>query len=105
MPAQTAVLSKSPREIPRDMHKRARDVARSFAGTEGFETSRRERKTIEMRSHLKRILKLGRLRVVREVPRMSLFWPPSLRTCGGSQPWSRGRHPLMVCASRTVGVA
>jgi hypothetical protein len=52
------------RKIPRDIHERARDVARSFAGTEGFERSRRERKKIEMRfAHLKRILKLGRLRL------------------------------------------
>jgi hypothetical protein len=52
------------RKIPRDIHERARDVARSFVGTEGFETSRRERKKIEMRfAHLKRILKLGRLRL------------------------------------------
>src|SRR6201990_1810434 len=52
------------RKIPRDIHEHARDVARSFAGTEGFETSRRERKKIEMRfAHLKRILKLGRLRL------------------------------------------
>ena len=52
------------RKIPRDIHENARDVARSLAGTEGFETSRRERKNIEMRfSHLKRILKLGRLRL------------------------------------------
>jgi hypothetical protein len=52
------------RKIPRDIHENARDVARSFAGTEGFETSRRERKKIEMRfAHLKRILKLGRLRL------------------------------------------
>ncbi len=51
------------RKIPRDIHEHARDVARSFAGTEGFEQSRRERKKIEMRfAHLKRILKLGRLR-------------------------------------------
>jgi hypothetical protein len=36
----------------------------SFAGTEGFELSRHERKKIEMRfAHLKRILKLGRLRL------------------------------------------
>ena len=36
----------------------------SLAGTEGFEKSRRERKKIEMRfAHLKRILKLGRLRL------------------------------------------
>jgi hypothetical protein len=47
-----------------DIHEHARDVAWSFAGTEGFEQSRRERKKIEMRfAHLKRILKLGRLRL------------------------------------------
>src|ERR1700720_518681 len=52
------------RKIPRDIHERARDVARSLAGTEGFEQSRRERKKIEMRfAHLKRILRLGRLRL------------------------------------------
>ena len=52
------------RKIPRDIHEHARDVARSFADTEGFKTSRRERKKIEMRfAHLKRILKLGRLRL------------------------------------------
>ena len=38
--------------------------ARSFAGTEDFEKSRRERKKIEMGfAHLKRILKLDRLRL------------------------------------------
>jgi hypothetical protein len=43
------------RKIPRDVHEHARDVARSFAGTEGFEQSRHERKKIEMRfAHLKR---------------------------------------------------
>jgi transposase len=52
------------RKIPRDRHEAARDVARSLAGTEGFDRSRRERKKIEMRfAHLKRILKLGRLRL------------------------------------------
>jgi hypothetical protein len=52
------------RKIPRDIHEHARDVARSFAGTEGFEQSRRERKKIGMRfAHLKRILKLGQLRL------------------------------------------
>jgi hypothetical protein len=51
-------------KIPRDIHEHARDVARSFAGTEAFERSRRERKKIEMRfAYLKRILKLGRLRL------------------------------------------
>ena len=52
------------RKIPRDRHEAARDIARSLAGTEAFEQSRRERKKIEMRfAHLKRILKLGRLRL------------------------------------------
>ena len=52
------------RKVPRDIHEHARDVARSFAGTETFEQSRRERKKIEMRfAHLKRILRLGRLRL------------------------------------------
>jgi hypothetical protein len=52
------------RKIPRDIHEHARDVARSFVGTERFEQSRRERKKIEMRfAHLKRILRLGRLRL------------------------------------------
>ena len=49
------------RKIPRDRHEAARDIARSFAGTEAFEQSRRERK---MRfAHLKRILRLNRLRL------------------------------------------
>jgi hypothetical protein len=52
------------RKIPRDIHERARDVARSFVGSEDFEQSRRERKKIEMRfAHLKRILRLDRLRL------------------------------------------
>ncbi|MCG2632550.1 transposase [Bradyrhizobium sp. WYCCWR 13023] len=43
------------RNIPRDIHEHARDVTRSFAGTEGFETSRRQRKKLEMQlAHLKR---------------------------------------------------
>ena len=52
------------RRIPRYVHEHARDVARSFADTEAFEQSRREHKKIEVRfAHLKRILKLGRLRL------------------------------------------
>jgi IS5 family transposase len=64
-PLKSQCCPKDPsRKIPRDIHEHARDVARSFAGTEGFEQSRRERKKIEMRfAHLKRILKLGRLRL------------------------------------------
>jgi len=52
------------RKIPRDIHECARDVARSFVGTEGFEQSRRERKKFEIRfAHLKHILRLDRLRL------------------------------------------
>jgi Transposase DDE domain len=52
------------RKIPRDQLEAARDIARSFVGTKAFEQSRRERKKIEMRfAYLKRILRLGRLRL------------------------------------------
>jgi hypothetical protein len=50
--------------VARSIYERARDVARSHAGTEAFERSRHDRKRIEMRfAHLKRILRLGRLRI------------------------------------------
>ena len=52
------------RKVPRSIYERARDVAQFLAGTEAFERSRHERKRIEMRfAHLKRILRLGRLRL------------------------------------------
>lgn len=52
------------RRVPRSIYERARDVARSLAGTDAFERSRHDRKRIEMRfAHLKRILRLGRLRL------------------------------------------
>jgi len=52
------------RKIPRDIDEEARDFVRSLAGTPAFEQSRHERKRIEMLfAHLKRILKLGRLRL------------------------------------------
>jgi transposase len=52
------------RIIPRSIYEEARDVARALAKTEAFEQSRRERKRVEMLfAHLKRILRLGRLRL------------------------------------------
>ena len=52
------------RKIPRSRHEGARDIARSLAGTPAFEQSRRERKRVEMLfAHLKRILRMGRLRL------------------------------------------
>jgi hypothetical protein len=52
------------RKVPRSIHENARDVARDIARTEAYVTSRRERKKIEMLfAHLKRILRLDRLRL------------------------------------------
>jgi Transposase DDE domain/Transposase domain (DUF772) len=52
------------RKIPRSIHEDARDVARALGKTEGFERSRHDRKRVEMLfAHLKRILRLGRLRL------------------------------------------
>ena len=52
------------RRILRDVNEDARDVARALVDTEAFEQSRRDRKRVEMLfAHLKRILRLGRLRL------------------------------------------
>ena len=52
------------RKVPRSIHEGARDMARELALTDAYATSRRERKKIEMLfAHLKRILKLDRLRL------------------------------------------
>ena len=52
------------RTIPRSIYEEARDVARALAKTKAFEQSRRERKRVEMLfAHLKRILRLVRLRL------------------------------------------
>lgn len=70
-------------------------------------SQRRARKKIEMRfAHLKRILRLVRLRLRGpRAPRMSLFWLLSLRTCAGSHRWLPDRHPLTLRALRSVRVA
>jgi transposase len=52
------------RRIPRSIYEEARDVARALVKTEAFEQSRRDRKRVEMLfAHLKRILRLSRLRL------------------------------------------
>jgi len=52
------------RKIPRSIHEGARDMARDIADTEAYVTSRQQRKKVEMLfAHLKRILKLDRLRL------------------------------------------
>jgi hypothetical protein len=52
------------RKITRDLNEDVRDRVRALANTEAFRQSRRERKKIEMRfAHMKRILRLDRLRL------------------------------------------
>jgi len=54
----------SHRKIARSIHEQARDVARAISKTEQYQQSRHERKKVEMLfAHLKRILKLDRLRL------------------------------------------
>ncbi len=52
------------RKITRDLNEEVRDRVRALANTEAFQQSRRERKKVEMRfAHMKRILRLDRLRL------------------------------------------
>ena len=52
------------RRIPRSIYEAAREATRALAGTPAFEQSRQGRKRIEMLfAHLKRILRMGRLRL------------------------------------------
>ncbi len=64
-PLEPKCCPKAPeRKIPRSIYEDARNAARALAGTEAFEQSRRDRKRVEMLfAHLKRILRLGRLRL------------------------------------------
>ena len=52
------------RKIARSVHESARDIARDIAKTDAYRQSRKDRKKVEMLfAHLKRILKLDRLRL------------------------------------------
>jgi transposase len=64
-PLKARCCPKAPfRRIPRSIYEEARDVARAMVKTEAFERSRHDRKRVEMLfAHLKRILRLGRLRL------------------------------------------
>jgi hypothetical protein len=56
------------RKIPRDLNEDARDVARAHAATQEYVEACRRRKKVEMLfAHLKRILRLTRLRLISEV--------------------------------------
>jgi hypothetical protein len=64
-PLKPRCCPKAPeRKIPRSIYEDARDVARALVSSAAFEQSRRNRKRVEMLfAHLKRILRLGRLRL------------------------------------------
>ena len=101
-PLKPKCCPKAPgRKIPRSIYEEARDVARALAKTPAFEQSRCDRKRVEMLfAHLKRILKLGRLRLrgprgaqdeftlaaiaqnLRRLAKMVVRPPPAVATCG-----------------------
>jgi transposase len=94
-PLKPKCCPKSPeRKIPRSIYEDARDAARALADTEAFEQSRRDRKRVEMLfAHLKRILRLGRLRFAGHVARkMSSRSQLLHRTYGGSPNWLLDHH-------------
>jgi hypothetical protein len=63
-PRARCKLNMPARRILRSIHEGARDLARDLSLTDAYLTSRRERKKVEMLfAHLKRILKLDRLRL------------------------------------------
>lgn len=64
-PLKSKCCPKSPqRKITRSVHEAARDVARAIAKTDAYSQTRRMRKKVEMLfAHLKRILRLNRLRL------------------------------------------
>jgi hypothetical protein len=89
------------RKIPSSIYEEARDVARALAKTPAFEQSRCDRKRVEMLfAHLKRILKLGRLRLrgprraqdeftlaaiaqnLRRLAKLVVRPPPAVAACG-----------------------
>ena len=64
-PAKAMCCPNTPqRKVTRSIHESARDVARALSTTDAYKQSRKDRKKVEMLfAHLKRILKLDRLRL------------------------------------------
>ena len=64
-PLKATCCPKTPqRKVTRSIYEPARDVARALAKTEAFEQTWRDHMKVEMLfAHLKRILRLGRLRL------------------------------------------
>jgi transposase len=64
-PLKPKCCPKTPqRKVPRSIYEPARDAARAITATKAYKRTRRDRKKVEMLfAHLKRILRLGRLRL------------------------------------------
>jgi len=85
------------RRIVRDVNEAVRDVARALAKTQAFAQSRRDRKKVEMLfAHLKRILRLDRLRF--RGPSGAQFEFTLHKTFAGSQSRSPGHPPIASTA-------
>ena len=86
---QTCCPNTPIRKIARSVHEEARDVGREIAKTPGYAQSKRQRKKAEMLfAHLKRILKLDRLRLRGlSGARDEFLLAARLRTCDG---WPSG---------------
>src|SRR5262249_19547872 len=88
------------RMIPRDINEDARDVARVLAGTNAFEQSRRDRKRVEMLfAHLKRIFRLGllRLRGLRGAQDGFTLVPSAQKLSRHSKPGDRAPQLAAAC--------
>jgi DDE family transposase len=95
------------RKLLRSIYEEARDVARAIAKTEAFEQSCRDRKRVEMLfAHLKRILRIGRLRL--RGPRGAQFeftLAAMAQNLRGLPSWSPERRPRLPRALRERRVA
>jgi hypothetical protein len=88
------------RKVPRDVHEDARDVARALVGTPDYEHARHLGSKVEMLfAHLKRILRLGRLRL--RGPRGARDEFPLAATAQNLRKLSKLR-PLMAPTCQTV---
>jgi hypothetical protein len=83
------------REVLRSVHETSREVVRGLADTPEYLQSRRERKKIEMLfAHLKRILKLNRLRLRGHPARRTSSCSPRLHRTRASWPRWSGRSDV-----------
>ena len=97
------------RKILRHLDEDCRDVARALAGTPEFEAASRRRKKVEMLfAHLKRILRLGRLRLrgpsgakdefllaatAQNLRRLAQLRPAEFAMAASPPPWPSSRTP------------